>query len=110
MSYSISKISNNTISRIFSGNYKKGIYIENNICALISNNFMNGEKGIIKKFEGNYSFIKSTTGLCLMNIKGDRDKILLCACKKYIKTQKNGILLINNLKNINKNEFNEKKI
>ena len=119
MSYSISKISNNTISRIISGNYKKGIYIENNICALISSNFMNGEKDIItflnyingkliKKFEGNYSFIKSTTGLCLMNIKGDRDKILLCACKKYIKTQKNGILLINNLKNINKNEFNEK--
>ena len=37
-----------------------------------------------------------------MDTKDDSDKILLCACKKYIKGQKNGILLINNLKNIDK--------
>ena len=37
-----------------------------------------------------------------MKTKDDSDKILLCACKKYIKGQKNGILLINNLQDIDK--------
>ncbi len=93
-------------------NYKEGIYIDKNICALTSNSIMDGGKDEInfvdyktrkskKKFEG-YSFILSTTGLCLMNTKDDSDKILLCACKKYIKGQKNGILLINNLNDIDK--------
>ena len=41
-----------------------------------------------------------------MDINNDNDKILLCACKKYIKKQKNGILLINNLKKIDKAEAN----
>ena len=113
--YSISKLIKIGIyifSYIISGYYKEGIYIKNYICALTSNRVINKGKDeivfvnyqnekIIKQFEG-YSFILSTTGLCLMDTKDDSDKILLCACKKYIKGQKNGILLINNLKNIDK--------
>ena len=117
--YSISRIMNNCpsgniINEKYPTNYKEGIYIDKTFCALTSNRIIDGGKDkmiffnyknykIIKKFEG-YSFILSTTGLCLMNTKDDSDKILLCACKKYIKGQKNGILLINNLKNINESD------
>ena len=51
-----------------------------------------------------YSFVYSQNGLTILsiNIKNKKDKkvidkkknILLCACKKYIKNQKNGILLL----------------
>ena len=52
-----------------------------------------------------YSFIYSTNGLTPLsiNIKNEKNNkiinktILLCACKKYIKDQKNGILLIMNM-------------
>ena len=116
--YSTSKVINIVMTDITLGNYKEGIYIESNVCALTSNSIIEGEedeiiffnynnKKIIKDFKG-YSFILSTTGLCLMDINNDNDndKILLCACKKYIKKQKNGILLINNLKKIDKAEAN----
>ena len=44
-----------------------------------------------------HSFISSSNGLIL--ISKNEKKILLCACKKYLKYQKNGILIINfNLK------------
>ena len=48
-----------------------------------------------------YSFVYSQNGLTLMN----NNKILLCACKKYLKFQKNGILLLSfkDDKNINNN-------
>lgn len=45
-----------------------------------------------------YSLLFSHYGLSLMSV-ANKNKILLCACKKYFKDQKNGILLIN-LKNI----------
>ena len=41
-----------------------------------------------------YSFIYSTNGLSMMS-NSSNNIILLCACKKYINNQKNGILLVN---------------
>ena len=58
--------------------------------------FYNWEKDkIFQEIEG-YSFILSSNGLCLINSdKIDKNKkLLLCACKKYNKEKKNGILLI----------------
>ena len=84
--------------------YKSGIKISKNIIALTSNNilpngkdeiiFYNTNKKEISKTIQNYSFITTINGLCLMNID-ERNKILLCACKKYFPNQRNGILLIN---------------
>ena len=51
----------------------------------------------IKTEINGYSFICSTNGLTLIpdyEVK-QNNKILLCACKKYLEDQKNGILLIN---------------
>jgi len=44
-----------------------------------------------------YSFISSTNGLYLMSSenKKKQNKILFCACKKYLPEQKNGIVLVN---------------
>ena len=88
--------------------FKAGIKINNKIVALVSNrikgngkdkiNFCNvNTKNTLKEF-GNYSFILSSNGLYLISDYN----ILLCACKKYIKGQKNGILLISNLNLIDK--------
>ena len=84
--------------------YKSGIKISKNIIALTSNNilpngkdeiiFYNSNKKEISKTIQNYSFITTINGLYLMNID-ERNKILLCACKKYLPNQRNGILLIN---------------
>ena len=54
------------------------------------------EKKIIREIEG-YSFILGINGLALMPREGtkDKNKILLCACTKYIDDQKNGIYLAN---------------
>ncbi len=84
-----------------------GIRINSNIAALKSNSVVkNGEdkiifyncetNNIIKEIEG-YSFTSSSCGLCLMPREEieNNHKILLCACKKYSSSQKNGILLIN---------------
>ena len=90
--------------------FKVGIKINDNIIALTSNRVISGGKDIIlfydmneKKKEKleNYSFIFTSAGLCLMEI--NNNQILFCACKEYIKGQKNGILLINNVQSI----FNE---
>ena len=43
----------------------------------------------------NYSFINGVNGLSIMDLEKENKKVLLCACKKYTKNQKNGILLIN---------------
>ena len=94
--------------------YWTGIKINKELIALTSNkNFLpNGEDKVIfynyfeKKIVGcveNYSFTLSQNTLALMpkksgvNIEQDKNinKILLCACKKYEKDQKNGILLLN---------------
>ena len=66
--------------------------------------FINSEKKKMNiKLDGNYSFVYTTNGLAVMPIERGRKendniyrhKVLLCACKKYIKGQKNGILLVN---------------
>ena len=92
---------------------KSGIRISNNLIVFKSNKVVS--KGIDKlkffdiltknEIENNireeYSFNFSVNGLTVMTIEGNKEKenynenkILLCACKKYIKKQKNGILLV----------------
>ena len=83
-----------------------GINIDNNTLALTSNSIIpNGEDKLIlynkftntiKKEIIGHSFRISSNGLSLLeNEKDDKKtKILLCACKKYSKEQKNGILLV----------------
>ena len=109
------KILNLKELKIINKSFNAGIQIEKNIFAFTSNNTnLNGEDIIIfyniinkKKFYEikNYSFIISTNGLTLIqkNEIEPNNRILLCACKKYIKGQKNGILLINYDFNNNKN-------
>ena len=83
--------------------FKNGILINNKIVALTSNRIVpHGEdklilfnimlKKIIYEIDG-FSFILSSNGLSLITI--NKNKILLCGCKKYLKHQKNGILLVN---------------
>ena len=83
-----------------------GINIDNNTLELTSNSIIpNGEDKLIlynkftntiKKEINGHSFRISSNGLSLLeNEKDDKKtKILLCACKKYSKEQKNGILLV----------------
>lgn len=87
--------------------YKGGIKLNENIVVLSSNNVIpEGEDKLIffnaktkKITEGNnkYSFAVNEHNMSLINIgkKNSNDKILLCACKKFLKEQKNGILLVN---------------
>ena len=94
-----------------------GIKINNYIYALTSNKivkkgkdkiiFYNISSKIIIKEIDNYSFVLYPNNLTLITPNNkNNNKILLCACKKYIKSQKNGILLlkleINNDINISK--------
>lgn len=83
--------------------FKAGIIINNQIIALTSNSIVpDGEdklilfniifKKICYEIDG-FSFILSSNGLAL--ITKNENKILLCALKKYLKYQKNGILLVN---------------
>ena len=85
-------------------NFWGGIKINQNIIAFTSNKILpNGNDEIIiyninsKKnidiIKG-YSFILSHNNLTIMPRKETKNIILLCACKKYIKGQKNGILLL----------------
>ena len=84
--------------------YKGGIHINNNTIVLTSNSifpdtgdkllFYNYNTDKISKVVKGYSFINTQNGLSLLNLNEEK-KILLCACKKYISGQKNGILLIN---------------
>ena len=96
--------------------FKGGIKIDDNYIILTSNRILaNGEdklifydikdKKILKKKEIKESFINDINGLTLMDIEENKksNKILLCACKKYIENQKNGILLMNPNLEINKN-------
>ena len=115
--YLIDKLIEPIIEEISEGYFKNGIVIDRNLIASTSNCVISGGRDIIifyridknkiiKEIEG-YSFLLSHTGLYLMEI--NNHKILLCACKKYIKGQKNGILLINNLESIDCDNFNNKK-
>ena len=118
---SINKIIISSFNNIFEGYYKEGIEINENIFAITSNRIMTGGEDKISFYNiktnktldiKGYSFILSTTGLCLLSIKSNNkpndNKILLCACKKYLKKQKNGILLINNINEIFSNKKKEK--
>ena len=93
--------------QILNKSYKSGIIINDYLVALTSNIIIhNGEnklkiyntqiKNFVYEIEG-YSFTTSLNGLTIMenNVNKNNYKILLCACKKYISGQKNGILLIN---------------
>ena len=116
-----SRIKQSSINYIDLKSIKSGILINKDYAALkvctISSNKEN-ENGIyfylIKKniimnkriTNMNYSYIYSTNGLAIMpgKKKETDNKALLCACKKYCKNQKNGILLVNiEIKN---NKFN----
>ena len=87
--------------------YFNSIRINENVAAITSNslfpngddilNFLNVKKRKLLPDEiKGYSFIISQNGLEIMP-KNDKEKnkILLCACKKYTKYQENGILLVN---------------
>ena len=88
--------------------YKGVVKITKNIIAMSSNKYIkNGDNKLIfynsknykliREVEG-YSFTSSQNGLAVMP-KNEEDKIknkvLLCACKKYASHEKNGILLVN---------------
>ena len=67
---------------------------------LIFFNYLSKKKICNNTIKGNFSFVYSTNGLVLMPLNNSTEKninykVLLCACKKYIKNQKNGILQIN---------------
>ena len=94
--------------KIYNKLYIGGINIDDNYCAFTSNRILlNGEDKIIfynsntKKIIQieEFSFILSRNNLSIIPIpdkynKTKKDKLLFCACKKYLKTQKNGILLL----------------
>ena len=85
-------------------NYWGGIKVNQNIVAFTSNEILpNGNDEIIIyniNSKNNIdiikgcSFILSQDNLAIMSRKKTNNKILLCACKKYKKSQKNGILLL----------------
>ena len=93
--------------------YTQGILIDEKIIAFTSNSiipkgqnkivFYNWEKNKIFHEIYGFSFSMSGNGLCTINSinnnfdknnKNDKNKIVLCACRKYDKGTKNGILLI----------------
>ena len=92
--------------KITNKTYCGGIKIDDQNVAITSNDIIpNGENKLLlfntknKKIYSinDYSFIASVNGLALMTreyIKCNY-RVLLCACKRYKKEQKNGILLVN---------------
>ena len=89
------------------GAFWGGININENIFAFTSNKILlNGEDKIIfynssskiiidKITIKNISFNLYQNNLCLISKENEsNNKLLLCACKKYIESQKNGILLL----------------
>ena len=103
----VEEVKNITISR---KTLRGGIRIKDNLIALTSNKVAhNGEDKLIffnsQSIDNNkisheitdYSFTFNTNGLALMpreNVDVD-NKILICACTKYLPDQRNGILLVN---------------
>jgi hypothetical protein len=94
--------------------YKGGLMINKNDAVLTSNQTIkNGKDEIIffddrnnkfkERIEG-YSFVDSSNGLYLISIEEKDISIILCACKKYLYSQKNGILLIDN-NNVGENNY-----
>ena len=92
------------------GVYKNGIKINKKMIAITSNSILTGGENkisfynflsqkIVKDIKG-YSFLTSPNGLTLMSGENDshevnENKTLLCACKKYKRGQKNGMLIVN---------------
>ena len=96
---------------VINGVFKGIIRISENEIALTSNQILSDGKDvlIIYKIFGNtiqdkiegYSFVNTSNGLTVINREKEKNcVILLCACKKYIQGQENGILLVLN-KNLN---------
>ena len=97
--------------------YKSGIKLNENIVALTSNSvvpegndkliFYNVRSSNLTEGLEGYSFIISEHNMSLIpRIESkSENKILLCACKKYIEGQKNGILLVNPQLGNNKVKF-----
>ena len=116
---SIMKPQNDTI---YNKSYMGGIKINDKIVGFTSNSFLpNGEDQLLfynlnsrkinkKDNIKGFSFTLSRNNLTILDIpkiydnKGN-NKILLCACKKYLKNQKNGILLL--ILEINNNNINK---
>ena len=104
-----SKILSNRKVILLNEIYKGGILINEHEAVLTSNKILyNGQDKLIfysileKKFKDpikGYSFINTVNGLTLIIKEENECRILLCACKKYISGQKNGILTVNILKN-----------
>ena len=102
-----SKIITSQTYKILNETYKGAINLNNNLYALTSNKIFSGGEDLLKIYNSNslkiikqikgYSFITSSNGLSLMPIEKSESNYntLLCACKKYISDQKNGILLVN---------------
>ena len=110
------RIVKNETRIIIEGVFKSGIKVNDNLFVISSNRLLDrgedkiifykmNEDAICQIIEG-YSFILSHTGLCVASFNNDKNKILLCACKKYIKGQKNGILIVN-VKSIENDNFNK---
>ena len=90
--------------KIINQSFFGGIKINEEICAFISNKIISNEdkisfynlnsKQIFKEID-KYSFNISQNSLSIMPYdENKKNKIILCACKKYNKNQKNGILLL----------------
>ena len=86
--------------------YFNSIRVNDKIIALVSNSIYPEGQDVLrflslknKKLYQNevkgYSFILSPNGLELISESINSNKYILCACKKYSNSQKNGILLVN---------------
>ena len=102
----VEKIIELRMYKISGKSFSNGIKINNTISAFTSNQILmngfdhlilynNNSKKIIENIYS-YSFILSQNNLAVIPGEESKvnNKILLCACKKYIKGQKNGILLV----------------
>jgi len=111
-----SKIISSTNDKIRNKSYFGGIKINEDLIAITSNKILSkGEDNLLiynsnsKKFNSQeikgYSYILSRNNLYLMPIpeefENKENKLMFCACKKYIAGQKNGILLLKLILNDN---------
>ena len=107
----------NKLQKILDYSYRAAIKINDNIIAFTSNEILsNGKDRIvlynhsinqIENVLGEYSFSLCSNSLLLLDNKEscNDEKILLCACKKYIRYQNNGILLV--FINLRNKEFSD---
>ena len=93
---------NNRLDKIelLSQKYYGGIIIKNNIIALVTKEIINKLDNITiynlntKRIDEKY-YLKYKIKPTLLAISENNNNALLCACKKYTRQQKNGILLLN---------------